>query len=241
MNIPAFNKVLETITPLDPRLRLILQLRNRLPHNIRQQINQSSPRLHLRPIGREGKAVLRDLQQRNTSRPNIRSNRVTLTRDPLRRHVVRRPDESVRVTFRAELSADAKITQLDLAVAAEQDVTRLDVAVDDLLAMQISQTVEDALCDLPKDFLAGPAAELLDFAVDGVEGTAFAELHGDGDGGCGGLDEGAVVEADVFAGAVFVEVEFADDLPLDVWVWVCGDDLGIVSGCIYGVRHGCLP
>lgn len=35
-NIPAFNKVLEVVTPLDMILRLILQLRDRLSNNIRE-------------------------------------------------------------------------------------------------------------------------------------------------------------------------------------------------------------
>lgn len=77
--------------------------------------------------------------------------------------------------------------------------------MDDLLAVEVSKTVEDALCDLAEDFLACAAPELLHFAVDAVEGAPFAEFHGDGDGGCGGLDEGSVVPADVLAGAIFVE------------------------------------
>lgn len=77
--------------------------------------------------------------------------------------------------------------------------------MDDLLAVEVGKTVEYALGDLAEDFLAGAAAEFLHFAVDAVEGAAFAEFHGDGDGGCGGLDKGSVVPADVLAGAIFVE------------------------------------
>ena len=77
--------------------------------------------------------------------------------------------------------------------------------MDDLLAVEVGQAVEHALGDLAEDFLAGAAPEFLHFAVDAVERATFTEFHGDGDGGCGGLDKGSVVPADVLAGAVFVE------------------------------------
>jgi hypothetical protein len=104
--------------------------------------------------------------------------------------------------------------------------------MDDLLAVEVCEAVQDALGDLAEDFLAGAAAEAAHFAVDGVEGPAFAELHGDADGGCGGLDEGAVVGADVLGGAFFVEGELAEDLLLDVGVGVGSDDLFVLAECM---------
>lgn len=97
--------------------------------------------------------------------------------------------------------------------------------MDDLLAVKIGQAVQNTFGDLAEDFLAGSSAKFLDFAVDGVEGAAFAELHRNADGCCGRLDESAVVAADVLTGAVFVEAEFSDNLFLDVRVGVGGDDL----------------
>lgn len=97
--------------------------------------------------------------------------------------------------------------------------------MDDFLAVQVGETVENAFGDFTEDFLACAASEFFHFAVDGVERAAFAELHGDGDCGCRGVDKGAVVETDVFGGAVFVEVEFADDLALYVWIRGCRDYL----------------
>lgn len=145
--------------------------------------------------------------------------------DTLRRHVITRPDERIRISFRSELTTDSKITQLDLSVPAEQDIAGLDVSMDDLFAVEVREAIQDSFGDLAKYFLAGSSAELLDFAVDGVERSAFTEFHGDADGCCGWLNEGAVVAANVVAGTVFVEAELADDLFLDVWVWVGCDDL----------------
>ena len=223
--VPALDEILEVVRPLDARLGLILQLRDRLPHDVGEQIDQARPGLHLGPVGGEGEAVLGDLQERDARAPHVGGDGVALARDTLRGHVVGRADEGVCVAFRSELAAHAEVAQLDLAVAAQEDVAGLDVAVDDLLAVQVGEAVQHALGDLAEDFLAGAAAELLDFAVDGVEGAAFAEFHGDADRCCGRLDESAVVATDVLARAVFVEAELTDDLFLDVWVWVGGDDL----------------
>jgi hypothetical protein len=117
--VPAFHEILEALTPLDTMHRLILQLRDRLPHNVGQQINQPGPGLHLGAIGGEGKAVLGHLQQGDAQRPHVRGDGVGLALDPLRRHVVRGADEGVGIAFGAELAADAKVAQFDLPVAAE--------------------------------------------------------------------------------------------------------------------------
>jgi len=125
--VPAFNKILKALTPLNTMIRLILQLRNRLPHNVRQQINQPGPGLHLRAIRGKGKAVLCHLQQSDTQRPHVGGDGVGLALDALGRHVVGCADEGVGIAFGAEFAADAKVAEFDLAVAAEEDVGRLDV------------------------------------------------------------------------------------------------------------------
>ena len=108
-------------------LLLILQLRNRLPHNIRQEINQACPRLNLRPIRWERKAVLRNFEQRDAKGPNVRGDGVGLAGDALGGHVVGRADEGVGVAFGPEFATDAEVAEFDLAVAAEEDVGRFDV------------------------------------------------------------------------------------------------------------------
>ena len=71
--------------------------------------------------------MLGDLEQGDAQRPHVRGDGVRLARDALRRHVVRGADEGVGVAARAELAADAEVAQLDLPVAAQEDVGGLDV------------------------------------------------------------------------------------------------------------------
>ena len=129
--LPALDKVLERVAPLDLGFiavsRLVLQLRQRLAHDVLDDVDESGARLHLGPVGREREPVLRDLQQRHAERPDVRVDGVGLPGDPFRRHVVRGSDESVRIPSRSELAAYAKVAQLDLPVPAQQDVRWLDV------------------------------------------------------------------------------------------------------------------
>ena len=126
-NSRALNEVFESLTPFNPMLLFIFQLRNRLPHNISQQINQPCPRLHLRPIGRERKPVLRDFEQGDAQGPDVGGDGVGLAGDALGGHVVGGADEGVGVAFGAEFAADAEVAELDLTVAAEEDVGGFDV------------------------------------------------------------------------------------------------------------------
>ena len=50
------------------------------------------------------------------------------------RHVLGRPSEGTRART-DEVARDAKVAQLDDALSREEDVGRLDVAVDDLVGM----------------------------------------------------------------------------------------------------------
>lgn len=61
----TLDEVLEHVSPLDPILGFVLELGNRLCHDISQQVDQSGAGLHLRAVGREGKAMLRDLEERH--------------------------------------------------------------------------------------------------------------------------------------------------------------------------------
>ena len=81
--------------------------------------------------------------------------------------------------------------------------------MNDLPAIEVSETVQDTFCYFAEDFLAGATAEFLDFAIDGVETSAFAELHGYRDGGGLFVHESAVILADVGRCAIFVELELA--------------------------------
>lgn len=101
--------------------------------------------------------------------------------------------------------------------------------MDDLPAVKICQAMQDSLGDLSKHFLARTSTELLDLFVYTIQRAAFAEFHGNRDCGGGLVHEGAIVLADVFRGAVLVELEFSQNLFLDIWVRTGGDDLSWVS------------
>lgn len=121
-DIPAFNKVLEVLRPANAILWLVLQLGYRLADNISEKIDQPSSRLHLSSIGREGESVLGDFQQGHAQRPDVGSNGVRLASDTFWCHVVGGADERIGVTLGAELAADTKVAELDLAITAQEDV-----------------------------------------------------------------------------------------------------------------------
>ena len=64
--LPALNKVLETVAPMDASCRFVLKLGNRLAHDIGEQVDETSSGLHLGAVGWEGEAMLCNLQQGNT-------------------------------------------------------------------------------------------------------------------------------------------------------------------------------
>jgi hypothetical protein len=148
-HIPAFDEVLEVVTPLDPRLGFILQFRDLLPNDIGKEINKSCTGLHLCAVGREGEPMLCHFEKCDAGTPNIGCDRVRLAGDSFWCHVVGCSDEGVGISFRSELTANPEITELDLAVSAQKDITGFDVSVDNLLAVKIGEAVQDPLSNLP--------------------------------------------------------------------------------------------
>lgn len=57
-NLPALNKVLEIIAPINIHLGLILELRHWLSYNVCQEVDEASARLHLCTIRGEGETML---------------------------------------------------------------------------------------------------------------------------------------------------------------------------------------
>jgi hypothetical protein len=106
---------------------LVFECRYGLAHDVCQEIDQAGARLHLGTVRGEGEAVLRDFEQRDAEGPDIGSDGVRLAGDSFRGHVVGCADKGVGVSFGAEFAADAKVAELDLAVAAEENVGRFDV------------------------------------------------------------------------------------------------------------------
>lgn len=71
--------------------------------------------------------MLGDLEEGDAERPDVGGDGVGLAGDALRGHIVGGADEGVGVAAGAELAADAEVAELDLAVAAEEDVGGFDV------------------------------------------------------------------------------------------------------------------
>jgi hypothetical protein len=106
--------------------------------------------------------------------------------------------------------------------------------VNDLSAVKIAQAIENSFGDLAQNLFAGSSAEFSDFSVDAVQAAALAELHSNGDGAGGLIHERTIVKTDVFGSAVLVEVEFSDDLFLDIGIGVGRDDLdNLINNPIY--------
>jgi len=197
ISLPALDEVLEVLAPVDVGTWLVLELGDRLPDNVGEQIDQACARLHLRPIGREGEPVLGNLQKSHARRPDIGCDGIALARDTFRRHVIAGANEGVCLALSPKVSRNTKVAELDLAVPAKEDVGGFDVSVDDLLGIQIGQSPQHALSNLAEHFLAGASAELLNLLIDAVKGSAFAEFHRYGDSGSSRIYESSVVPADV--------------------------------------------
>ena len=222
---PAFDEILEVLRPLDACFWLVLQCRDRLTNDVGQKIDQTSTRVHLGAVCGEREAMLCDFEKCHAQAPHVASDGVALSSDSLRGHVVRRANEGVGITFRPELAGDAKVAKLYLPILAKQNVAWLDISMDDAMGVQISEAVQDTLCDLSEDLLTCTTAELLNLAIYCIKRSTFAELHSKTDGARTIVNEGAPVSTDMIASAILVERHFSYNLFLDVWVRICSDDL----------------
>jgi len=75
--------------------------------------------------------------------------------DPLRRHVLQRPHEGVRKGSRVrDLPADPKVRDLDVPGGVQEDVLRLDVAVDEVeVLVEVLEAPDDAVGELGEEVL----------------------------------------------------------------------------------------
>lgn len=204
-NVPTLDEVLEVVTPSELVFGLVLQLRNWLPHDVRKQIDETSPRVHLCAICWKWETMLSNLKQSDAQAPDIARDCVALTRDSLRCHVVTRADESVRVALGAKLATNTKITKLYLSLASEQNIRRLDVSMYNAVAVKVGQAIQHSFCDFAQNLFPSPPSQLLHLSVDTIQRTAFAEFHTDAYRAAGIVHEGAVVLANVFGRAGLVE------------------------------------
>ena len=82
--------------------RFILQLRDGLSDDIREQLDQTGFLVHLRTILGEGKSMLGHFQQRHPQRPYVGRDRVRFARDALGGHIIGSANERVGIAFGAE-------------------------------------------------------------------------------------------------------------------------------------------
>ena len=131
LHSPTLNKILKILAPPNLRLaiprRLILQLRQRLSHNVLDDIDQARSWLHFGAVGGEGETVLGYFEESNAEGPDVGGDGVGLAGDSLRSHVVGGADEGVSVAAGAEFAGDAEVAQFDGAGAGEEDVGGFDV------------------------------------------------------------------------------------------------------------------
>lgn len=175
-------------------MRLVLEFWDGLMDDVSEKVNKDRSRLDLCPVGGEGESVLCNFKQCNSEGPDVGGDGVGLSSDSLRGHVVGCANKSVCIALGPEFAAYTKVTKFDLAVAAEKDIRRFYIcrhaleysnlfqrnicgeytSVDDLSAVQVCQTVQDALGNLSEHLLSGSTAKFLNFSVYAVQTAAFA-------------------------------------------------------------------
>ena len=82
-----------------------------------------------------------------------------------------------RVLALTEDFAKAKVADLYIVVGIDEDVGRLDVAVQDAAAVRVLQTLRELDEELPKAFLADECAGLRVPADEALQVTAAGKLH----------------------------------------------------------------
>ena len=97
--------------------------------------------------------------------------------------------------------------------------------MDNLPTMKISQSIQHALCNLAQDFFTGSTSQLANLSIDAIKTAPFTKFHHDGNRARRLIHKRPVIPTNMVRRTVLVEVEFANDLLLDVGVWVGGDDL----------------
>jgi hypothetical protein len=92
--------------------------------------------------------VLRDFEESDTERPNIRVDAISLASDSLRRHIVGSADKSVSLATSSDVATNTKIAELHLAAAGEKNVGRLDICWQVSLVSAFDQCVCLPLCKI---------------------------------------------------------------------------------------------
>mmetsp|Transcript_20183 Transcript_20183/g.47156 ORF Transcript_20183/g.47156 Transcript_20183/m.47156 type:complete len:246 (-) Transcript_20183:444-1181(-) len=87
------------------------------------------------------------LVQQNAQAPPVYSFSVTLLEHNFRRNIIRRPDNSIRSLLRDSVLGESKVGELDKPIHVQEDVLRLEIAIDNIHFMQIFQSHRN-LCSI---------------------------------------------------------------------------------------------
>ena len=110
----------------------------------------------------EGKEAADHRKQRDAGRPDVNRvadipRRLALASEHLRRGVARRAARVLQDLARRALGREAKVDDPDVAIAVEEEVLRLDVAVDDIIRVEVRDAGDNLLEEALALVLAQPA------------------------------------------------------------------------------------
>jgi hypothetical protein len=97
------------------------------------------------------------------------------------------------------------------------------------MRVEIRKAIQNAFGDFPQHLFSRSASQLLNLAINRVQGSTLTEFHGDADGTGAAVLESAIVAADVVAGAGSIESELSHDLFLHGRIGVGSDNLQYVN------------
>lgn len=139
-------------------------------------------------------------------------------------HIERRPGEGPCKAIH-QLPANSEITKLDLSTPGHQDVTRLNIPMNDLAFVQIIQAAQHGFGDLAQNLFARPASSPCDLPDKGVQRPSLAKFHQNPDTRVRVSQERAVVFDDVGRLAFVQELQLTEELFVNGRVGRGGDDL----------------
>lgn len=144
---------------------------------------------HVLVLVEEGGQPVNHLEDEGAEAPDVDGLVVRPLQDDLRRDVLGRADEALRALALFDHLGYAEVSEAGVAVFVKEHVLRLEVAVEDVLGVEVLQAEQD-LAGVEAGLRLGEADALAKVVV---EFAALLELHGEED--VAGRGE-AVVEAD---------------------------------------------
>ena len=121
-------------------------------------------------IGNEGSVTGQEFVGQDSERPNINVRVVRLALDHLRRQVVQSAAHGLTTQGRG-VDRPSKVSELHFALQTEKKIFRLDIAVNDVLAVEILESVGNAADVVSAELLreaSGAVEFVVEFSLSGV-------------------------------------------------------------------------